>query len=56
LAERCVQERKAVRLSPMSAHDRRIFHMVLKDIDTVGTRSEGDGMYRHLLIIPAEFC
>lgn len=56
LAERSVQERKAVRLSPMSAHDRRIFHMVLKDIDTVGTRSEGDGLYRHLLIIPAEFC
>lgn len=56
LAERSVQEGKAVRLSPMSAHDRRIFHMVLKDIDTVGTRSEGDGLYRHLLIIPAEFC
>lgn len=56
LAERSVQEGKAVRLSPMSAHDRRIFHMVLKDIATVGTRSEGDGLYRHLLIIPAEFC
>ena len=56
LAERSVEVRKAVRLSPMSAHDRRIFHMVLKDIASVGTRSEGDGLYRHLLIIPAEFC
>lgn len=55
LASRALQERKAVRLSPMSAHDRRIFHMTLKEIEGVATRSEGDGLYRNLLIIPSEF-
>jgi spoIIIJ-associated protein len=55
LAERSVQESKAVRLSPMSAHDRRVFHMTLKEIPGVTTRSEGDGLLRNLLIIPAEF-
>ena len=56
LASRALEERKAVRLSPMSAHDRRIFHMTLKEIAGVETRSEGDGLYRNLLIIPSEFC
>ena len=56
LASRALQERKAVRLSPMSAHDRRIFHMTLKEVEGVTTRSEGDGLYRNLLIIPSEFC
>lgn len=55
LANRAVEARKAVRLSPMSAHDRRIFHTTLKEIEGVTTRSEGDGLYRNLLIIPAEF-
>lgn len=55
LAERAMQERKAVRLSPMSAHDRRVFHMTLKEIEGVTTRSEGDGLFRNLLIIPSEF-
>jgi spoIIIJ-associated protein len=56
LARRALEERKAVRLSPMSAHDRRIFHMALKEIEGITTRSEGEGLYRNLLIIPAEFC
>jgi spoIIIJ-associated protein len=56
LASRAVQERKAVRLSPMSAHDRRVFHMTLKEMEGVTTRSEGDGLFRNLLIIPSEFC
>ncbi len=53
LATRAVEEGKVVRLSPMSAHDRRIFHITLQEDDTVTTRSEGDGLYRPLLIIPA---
>ncbi len=54
LAERAVQESKAVRLSPMSAHDRRVFHMALKTVEGITTRSEGDGLLRNLLIIPAD--
>ena len=55
LAKRAREENKAVRLSPMSAHDRRIFHITLKEMEGVTTRSEGDGLYRRLLIIPSEF-
>jgi spoIIIJ-associated protein len=51
LAQRALSEKKAVRLSPMSAHDRRVFHMTLKDMG-VDTRSEGEGLFRQLLIIP----
>ena len=55
LAERAMQEQKVVRLSPMSAHDRRVFHLTLKEMDGVNTRSEGEGLYRNLLIIPSQF-
>lgn len=52
LAGRAVEERKVVRLSPMSAHDRRIVHITLQDHGGVTTRSEGEGLYRPLLIVP----
>ena len=55
LATRAVEEGKAVRLSPMSAHDRRVFHLTLKEMEGITTRSEGDGLYRNLLIIPSQF-
>jgi spoIIIJ-associated protein len=54
LAARALQEHKVVRLSPMSAHDRRIFHITLQDTAGISTRSEGSGLYRKLLIIPSE--
>lgn len=54
LAGRSVEEGKVVRLSPMSAHDRRIFHVTLAEGDLVKTQSEGDGLFRSLLIIPNE--
>lgn len=52
LAARALEEHKVVRLSPMSAHDRRIFHITLETMAGVSTRSEGNGLYRKLLIIP----
>ncbi len=54
LAARALEERKVVRLSPMSAHDRRIFHITLEEVAGVTTRSEGAGLFRKLLIIPEE--
>lgn len=54
LTARAKEERKVVRLSPMSAHDRRVFHVTLAEIDGVSTRSEGSGLFRPLLIIPEE--
>jgi predicted RNA-binding protein Jag len=55
LAERALEESKVVRLTPMSAHDRRVFHLALESLEGVSTRSEGDGLYRNLLIIPSQF-
>ena len=55
LSNRALEENKVVRLSPMSAHDRRVFHLALRDREGVDTRSEGDGLYRNLLIIPSQF-
>jgi spoIIIJ-associated protein len=54
LAARAMEENKVVRLSPMSAHDRRVFHLALAEKDGVTTRSEGSGLFRPLLIIPGE--
>lgn len=54
LATSAKDQGKAVRLTPMSAHDRRVFHVTLRDFAGVNTRSEGEGIYRSLLIIPGD--
>ncbi|MFA4905795.1 MAG: RNA-binding cell elongation regulator Jag/EloR [Candidatus Margulisiibacteriota bacterium] len=40
------------RLPPMSAADRRVVHVALKDNDKVTTYSEGEGAERRLIIAP----
>jgi spoIIIJ-associated protein len=42
-----------VALAPMSARDRRQVHLALVDVEGVVTRSEGEGIFRQLLIIPS---
>ncbi len=39
-------------LEPMSAHDRRIVHLALKETTGVRTESEGEGAFRRIVIIP----
>jgi spoIIIJ-associated protein len=53
LAAKVRQTGRVVTLNPMSPRDRRIVHITLKD-EAVVTRSEGDGHYRRLLIIPQD--
>lgn len=55
LAQRAERDQKVVKLSPMSPHDRRVFHRALTDHEGVRTESKGDGLYRNLLIIPSEY-
>jgi len=52
LAEAARRTGKALAVSPMSPRDRRAVHLALVDVDGVSTRSEGEGIFRQLLVIP----
>ncbi len=52
LAGRVAQEGKIITFDPMSARDRRVVHMALKDIGEVRTESHGEGQDRRVQIIP----
>jgi spoIIIJ-associated protein len=52
LCEKATKSGKIVAVNPMSAHDRRVIHLALKETPGVTTRSEGEGIYRRLLIVP----
>jgi spoIIIJ-associated protein len=52
LAEVARRTGKVLALSPMSARDRRAVHLALVDVEGVSTRSEGEGIFRQLLVIP----
>ncbi len=39
-------------IAPISARERRQIHLALVDVEGVSTRSEGEGLFRMLLIIP----
>jgi spoIIIJ-associated protein len=47
-----VSSGRVIRMSPMNAQDRRLMHMALKDHPDLTTRSEGEGLFRCLLIVP----
>lgn len=52
LCEKATTSGKTLAVNPMSAHDRRIIHMALRETPGVTTRSEGDGYERRLLVVP----
>lgn len=56
LAERVsakvIRTQTTVELEPMSAHDRRIVHLALAEVEGVTTRSEGEGDDRRVLVVP----
>lgn len=54
LAEKARRTGKPVEAEPMSPADRRVIHVALADMEGVTTRSEGEGIYRHLVVIPSE--
>jgi spoIIIJ-associated protein len=53
LAEKAVKTGRPVPVEPMSAHDRRIVHMALVDHAGVTTESEGEGLFRRVVIFPS---
>ncbi len=52
LAEKAQRIRKPISMGQMSAHDRRIVHLALKDNPNVNTKSRGEGYLRKLVIFP----
>jgi spoIIIJ-associated protein len=52
LAGKCKSSRRPVETDPLSAADRRIIHMALKEDPDVQTQSRGDGAYKNVVIRP----
>jgi len=43
---------QVVAIAPISARERRQIHMALVGVEGVSTRSEGEGLFRTLLVVP----
>jgi spoIIIJ-associated protein len=54
LSDKVRQTGRAVTLNPMSPRDRRIVHLAAREETGVATRSQGEGYYRKMLILPAD--
>ncbi|NUQ38006.1 MAG: protein jag [Caldilineales bacterium] len=52
MAERAVREARTIVLESMSARERRLIHMALRDRSDVRTQSVGEGEHRKVTIIP----
>jgi spoIIIJ-associated protein len=50
LAETVRRTGRTVALAPMSARERRQLHIAMEEAEGVGTRSEGEGLFRQLLV------
>jgi spoIIIJ-associated protein len=54
LADKAKQTGRPVTLNPMSPRDRRTVHLALQKDGGITTRSQGQGYYRKLLILPTD--
>jgi spoIIIJ-associated protein len=52
-ADRALSDREAVELEPMTAVERKIVHLRLKELDGVETTSEGTEPNRYVVVHPA---
>jgi len=54
LSEKVKKTRRPLTTGPMSAHDRRIIHLALKEDQEVRTKSKGEGSLRKVVIYPVK--
>ena len=54
MGRKAIKTGTVIELSPMTAHDRRVVHMALANMEGVTTRSEGEGEDRHILVVPVD--
>lgn len=52
LAGRAIEQSQVFKMGPLDPRSRRIVHMTLRDVRGVTTRSEGEGVFRRVCIIP----
>jgi len=52
LAEKAVKTGRPVPVEPMNPHDRRIIHVALAEHEGVTTESDGEGLFRRVVIFP----
>jgi spoIIIJ-associated protein len=52
LAASVLKTGKAVAIAPISARERRQIHLALVAVPGVSTRSEGEGIFRQLVVLP----
>lgn len=52
MAEKAVRTKKPVTIGQMSAYERRVVHLALKDDSRIRTQSKGEGFLRKLVIFP----
>ena len=53
LAATAMRTGKVLAIAPISARERRQIHMALVGVEGISTRSEGEGIFRQLLIVPS---
>lgn len=52
MGEKAKKTKKTVTIDPISPHDRRIVHLALKGDHYVQTKSEGEGLFKKVYIVP----
>ncbi|HSY38893.1 MAG TPA: RNA-binding cell elongation regulator Jag/EloR [Polyangia bacterium] len=54
LADKAIKTGRPVPVEPMSPHDRRIVHVTLAEHPGVTTESDGEGLFRRVVIYPKD--
>lgn len=53
-ANRASSQGRSVKMRPMTPYERRIIHVTLRDDPRVNTASEGEGVARHVVVVPVK--
>lgn len=53
LGQKALRLGRTIKVAGMNAQDRRIIHMALRDKPGLTTRSDGEGIFRYLMIVPS---
>ena len=53
-ASKAVNQGRSMKMRPMTPYERRIIHVALRDDPRVDTASEGEGVGRHVVVVPVK--